>query len=228
MTPKNIATTRQPDDILFASAVSVANARRLQRLAKDGKLVRLVKGIYVPVATPEETASLIRRNWQRVAAALVPGAVVSHISALTKGLNTDGAVTLSHPTIFNKSIKLPGVTLVLLKGPGQLPGDLPLGNTGLFWASRARAILENLGKKAPRRLGREAVEQHLVDILNASGEKALNDVRDRAAEIAFALEAEQELATLARLIGALLGTRSRNELKTRDGQLVANGTPVDK
>lgn len=228
MTPKNIAATRQPDDILFASAVSVANARRLQRLAKDGKLVRLVKGVYVPVATAEETASLIRRNWQRVAAALVPGAVVSHISALTKGLNTDGAVTLSHPTIFNKSIKLPGVTLVLLKGPGQLPGDLPLGNTGLFWASRARAILENLGKKAPRRLGREAVEQHLVDILNASGEKALNDVRDRAAEIAFALEAEQELATLARLIGALLGTRSRNELRTRNGQLVANGTPVDK
>ena len=224
---KNKASTRQPQDILFASEGSAGDARRLQRLAKDGKLVRIAKGIYVPTATAEETVSLVRRNWQRIAAVLLPGAVVSHISALTKGLSTEGFVTLSHPTVFNKSIKLPGVTLVLLKGPGQLPGDLPLGTTGLFWASRPRAILENLGKKAPRRLSREALEQHLVDILNASGEKALNHTRDRAAEIAATLDAEQELDTLQKLVGALLGTHSRGQLRTRGGQLVASGIPVD-
>ena len=228
MISKKIAHSRQAEDILFASEVSAADARRLQRQAKDGKLVRLAKGIYVSAATPEETASLVRRNWQRIASVLVPGAVVSHISALTKGLSAEGAATLSHPTVFNKSIRLPGVTLVLLKGPGQLPGDLPLGNTGLFWASRPRAILENLGRKAPRRLGRDAVEQHLVDILNASGEKALNATRDRATEIAASLGAQQELDTLVGLVGALLGTRSRGQLRTRSGQLVASGTPVDR
>lgn len=214
--------------LVYSSHLPTAAQRQLQRQKRAGLLVRLAKGIYAPVDSAEATASLVRRDWQAVAAALAPGAVVSHISALTRGLTVDGIVTLSHPTLFNKSIKLPGVTLVLLKGPGPLAGDLPLGKSGLHWSSRARAILENAGGKSKSRVSQEALEQHLIDILNASGEQALNAVRDHAAGIAAPLSMERELANLQKWISALLGTHSRGRLKTRSGQLVARGMPVDR
>ena len=214
--------------LVFSAGLPAAARRQLQRQKRSGTLIRLAKGLYAPVASAEVMASWVRRDWQAIAAALVPGAVVSHISALTRGLTADGIVTLSHPSLFNKSIKLPGVTLVLLKGPGPLAGDLPLGQSGLHWASRARAILENIGGKAKRRLNGEALEQHLVDILNASGAPALNAVRDNAAGLAVPLGMEREWAALQKLVSALLGTHSRGQLKTRNAQLVAIGMPVDR
>ena len=160
----------------------------------------------------------------------MPQAVVSHVSALTRGLTSEGYVTLSHPTRYNRTIQLPGVDLVLLRGPSAQPGDLALGGTGLYWASSARALLENLGRvvgKRPARVGREAVEDRLVGILNASGEAALNQIRDAARALAPALQAQDAFDTLNTIIGMLLGTYSRGELRTRAGQLLAQGTPVD-
>jgi hypothetical protein len=89
-------------------------------------------------------------------------------------------------------------------------------------------VLENLGKKAPRRIGRDGVERYLVNVLNASGERALNEIRDQAAALAKPLSATSELETLRAIVGALLGTHSRAELHTPDGKLVAQGTPADK
>jgi hypothetical protein len=105
---------------------------------------------------------------------------------------------------------------------------MAIGNSGLHWASRPRHLLENLGKKAPRRLGRDAVESLLTDILNASGEKAMNAIRDHAVALAPPLAMEKEAETLRVVIGALLGTHERAQLHTKAGQLVAKGTPVDK
>jgi hypothetical protein len=173
MTSKNIAAARQRDVFLAASA-SAAEVRGFQRMAQAGTLVRVARGVYVTAGAREEVEQRIRRAWQEIAGALVPGGVVSHLSALTAGMTADGTVTLSHPTLYGKTIGLPGLSLVLLRGPGPLPGDLPLGNTGLHWASRPRMLIENLGKKAPRRAGRDAVEAQLVAILAAAGESALN------------------------------------------------------
>ncbi len=155
---------------------------------------------------------------------------MSHISALTRGLTQAGYVTLSHPTRYNRTIKLPGVDLVLLKGSPPQPGDLPLGNTGLHWASRHRALLENLGRVTadrPTRAGKEAVEEQLVSILNASGEDALNLVRDAARALAPALGAEKAFDELNATVGLLLNTHQKGQLRTKGGQLVAQGTPVD-
>jgi hypothetical protein len=107
---------------------------------------------------------------------------------------------------------------------------MALGDSGIFWASQARALLENLGrvvKRRPTRAGRDAVEEKLVSILNASGENVLNRVRDDARRLAPALDAGKAFAELDGLVGALLKTHSKGELRTRLGQLVANGTPVD-
>ena len=101
----NLAKKRQLDDIVVVGN-NLAVARRLQRAAKSGEIFRLAAGIYCPVGTDEEIQSLVRRSWQKIAGALVPGAVVSHISAFTQGVSHEGILTLSHPTRFNKTINL--------------------------------------------------------------------------------------------------------------------------
>jgi hypothetical protein len=183
--------------------------------------------VYVEAGDPAEIELRVRSNWQTLAGTVAPGAVVSHISAMTSGLLADRSVVLTHPTQSKKRIQLPGLTLVMVAGPGPLPGDLPIGNTGLYWAGRARWLVENLGKQAGRRAGRDAVEERLVSILSVSGERALNEIRDQAMALAEPLSAHKSVELLRTIIGALLGTHVRGKLHTRAGQLVAQGMAVD-
>jgi hypothetical protein len=160
----------------------------------------------------------------------VPGAVVSHRSALAGGITADDAIVLSHPTRYNKKFELPGLTAYTVKGPSNLPGDMPLGSDGLYFASRPRQLLENLGRARgpyPRSAGQEAVGQTLVKILDASGETELNRIRDAARDLSKPLAMEREFSKLNGIIGALLTTRADGKLKTREGRLVAKGTPID-
>src|SRR5437588_793461 len=108
---------KRPTDELFFASESRGLARQFQRRASAGELVRIAPGTYVLNGDPAEVEGRVRRNWQTLAGHLVEGAVVSHISAFDKGMTSDGYVTLSHPTQFNNTIKLPGLKLVLLKGP---------------------------------------------------------------------------------------------------------------
>lgn len=216
------------EDIVLSAALSRADAKRIERLTKAGQLKRLRPGMYVNAAlTDPETELVVRRNWQRIAGAMAPGGVVSHISAMTSGLQAGHLVTISHPTINHKTVRVPGLAIMLLPGPGPLAFDLPLRDTGLYWAGRTRVILENLGKKAPRRVGREAVEKLLVTVLNCSGANALDEICDQAASLCIPLGKEKEAATLRSIIGALLGTHARGELRTPQGLLATQGTPVD-
>lgn len=228
----NIVPARQThfaNDIVLSASLSAAEVRKLQRMVKANQMQRLRPGIYITAGLSEAEISLqVQRNWQRIAGTVAPGGVVSYISAMTKGIQDDNNITISHPTIHGKKIILPGLTIVLLRGPGPLAFDMPLGNTGLHWASRARFVLENIGKSAPRRAGRDIVERFLITVLNSGGERVLNDIRDHAASIAPALGMQKEEVTLRSLIGALLGTHDRGELRTRDGQLMVKGTPVDE
>jgi Fic/DOC family len=223
-----IASKRQDESVFLVGGLSSAEARKVQRLALAGKLLRIASGVYVRNGEASAVELLVRQHWQRIAGALVPGGVVSHISAMLGKINADHSVVISHPTVFGKKIVLPSLTLVLVRGPGPLPSDLPLGATGLHWAGRTRMLLENIGKSAPSRGGAPAVESFLVTVLNASGEKALNDIRDQAAEIGPLMGLEKELTKLRALIGSLLGTHAQGTLKTKDGRLVAQGTPVDQ
>ncbi|MET0265539.1 MAG: Fic family protein [Duganella sp.] len=224
------ADSRQTlQEVIIVATLSPTEGRALQRRAKAGEVQRLHAGVYLVCgSTHEEMEACVRRNWQRIAGAIVPGGVITHISAMTTGLLSDGRLTLSHPTMYRKTVALPGLILVLMHGPGPLAGDMPLGNTGLYWASPPRMFLENLGRKAPSKAGREEVEHRLIEVLNASGEGALNRLRDDCAALAESLGRPGEVALLRTIIGALLGTHERGELKTKDGQMLARGTPVDQ
>ena len=229
-----IARTRRPDaadDLQISAPGDATEARRLQRAAKSGALLRVAERIYIRNGSPEDLSHRVRSQWQNIAGALYPGAVVSHLSAFKGGMTAEGLLMLSHPTSFNRKRALPGgLTIVLMKGPGRLPQDIALGSSGLFWSSRARTLLENLGasRTVPlRRAGRDKVEEHLTNILNAAGAVELNRVRDHARQLAGALDANKEFKALDSMIGALLGTRAKGRLKTRMGRLVAAGTPAD-
>jgi hypothetical protein len=215
------------DELLFASGMPRAQARKLQRQAEAGTLRRVAKGVYAPPVPDDELASLVRRNWQKVVGILIPGAVVSHKSAMNGGPSPEGDIIVSHPTAYNKKVVLPGLQIRVVHGPGPLPGDLPMGNTGVHYAARARFLLENIGRKGELRVPRDELEEFLVHVLNASGEKALNEIRDSAAALAHTLAADKALEQLRSIIGALLGTHAKGELKTWAGQAVASGAPVD-
>ncbi|MEP7181384.1 MAG: Fic family protein [Betaproteobacteria bacterium] len=223
------APMRHWDDVVRAS--DRADARTLNRAVQRGELQRIAPSLYVPAGPAAEVEERVRRNWQRVAAALMPEAVVSHLSAFSGGATEAHLLTLSHPTRFNRNIAVPGLKLVVLRGPGNLPGDMKLGEQPLYWSSRPRMVLENLTRtteREPRAAGRERVEELLVDVLAASGEDALNRLRDDARGLAPALAKEAEFAVLDRMVAALLGTHPKGELRTKAGQLVAQGTPADK
>jgi Uncharacterized conserved protein len=225
--PLSLAEKRLSDDILFANGDPKFD-RGLQRRAKEGHLKRVAPGVYVQPGTDEEVAGRIKRNWQKIAAHAVPGAVVSHRSALTGGITPSDEVVLSHPTRFNRRIRYPGLTLVLLKGPGPQPRDLRLGSLDLYWASQERALLENLGRAAATtRAARDDIEERLITSLNASKEAGLNQIRDRARELVEPLGAQTSYDVLNGLIGALLSTHSKGVLKTKAGLAIAQGTPID-
>ena len=223
------ALLRHWEDVIRPS--DRAEARTLNRAVQRGELQRIAPSLYVPAGTKADVEERVRRNWQRLAAAMVPDALVSHLSAFIGGVTETHLLTLSHPTRFNRSIAIPGLKLVVMQGPGNLPGDMKLGEQPLYWSSRPRMVLENLSRTTERErrtAGRKRVEELLVDVLAASGEESLNRLRDDARALAPALGKEAEFAALDRIVAALLGTHSKGELRTKAGQLVAQGTPVDR
>lgn len=226
----NLAATRQDDVFITRGNESGAETRAIQRRAKEGELTRIAEGVYLREKEPEAQKAVVRRNWFRILGALAPGAVVSYRSAYAGGITPDAVVHLSHPTKFNRKITLPGVQAVLVKGPGPLAGDMPLGNGKLYFASRPRQLLENLSPERGahgKAAGAKAVEELLIKILHANGEAELNRVRDEARALVEPLSFEEQFRKLDKIIGALLASQSGGILKTKEGKLVAKGTPVD-
>ncbi|MEY2334990.1 hypothetical protein [Acidithiobacillus ferrianus] len=131
-------------EVLFAQ--NPAESRRLQRAAAQDLITRIAPGVYVQASPgdPEHIAMVVQRHWQKILGRIIPEAVVSHLSAFRGGMTPKGELILSHPTRFNKRMVLPGVVVVLMKGPGPLPGDMPLVLTDKkvsSWISRIPLIL---------------------------------------------------------------------------------------
>lgn len=218
------------DEVLITRGAPPAVARAIQRRARSGELAKIAEGIYAREKDRDGQVAIVRRHWAPILGALVPNAVVSYRSALAGGPTEDGVVFLSHPTNFNRRITLPGLRAVLVQGPSALAGDMPIGGEHLFYASRPRQLLENLApQRGPRgkSAGAKAVEERLIAILTASGEAELNRVRDAARGLAAPLRLESEFEKLDAIVGALIATREAGILKTKEGRLVAKGTPVD-
>jgi hypothetical protein len=206
------------------------DSRWASRAAKRGEIRRLARGLYT-TNLHEPAEQLVRRRWYEVAALYFPGAVIVDRSAVLARPTEDGSLFLdigSGPTN-PRAVALPGLTLRPRNGPGPIEGDVRF--IGLHMSSQARAALENLRPSrartgVARTLRREEIEQWLDRIARARGASSLNELRDRAREIASALGAEARFDELERLIGALLGTRDA-PLRTAEARARRAGLGYD-
>jgi hypothetical protein len=188
------------------------DARQLQRLAKQGKLRRIHPGIYTDDLT-QPIEAIVRRELYALCAAIAPGAIISHRSALETKPTPGGRFYLTGS--YRREIPLPGTTLRITKGSGPLGSDIkiPTFAGDAFVSSQARALLENLqpsrGDAAERRaLGAAQVEQWLDRFIARNAASPVSRLRDTARKIARPLGLSTEFKRLDSTIGAMLGTRT--------------------
>lgn len=120
----------------------------------------------------------------------------------------------------------------LLPGPGPQPADRPFGATPLYFASEARALLENLQPGRARAgvsktLPLAEVEEFLERVLRVRGEEGLNELRDQAKAVVETLGWPAELARLTQIIAALLATAPSKLLTSPVAQARVLGLPYD-
>ena len=212
--------------LLLYAELTPAQKRAVQRDLQGGKLQRIVTG--VASTLPEaDWPALIARERLRVLVALFPGAVLSHRSALAGGQPVAGVIHLTANS--KRTVELPGLTVMLWKGPPPAVGDAPMLGCELYFPSLPRLLLENLQpSRGPHRraAGREAVEQRLLETCDARGEDALTQLREHARSLAPVLGMQAEFDVLDDLVGSILGTRA-SRLTTPEGLARTAPMPYD-
>jgi fido (protein-threonine AMPylation protein) len=195
----NLPEIFRPDDSRWAS-----------RAAKRGEIRRLARGLYTS-NLDESAERLVRRRWYDVGALYFPGAVIVDRSAVLAGPADDGSLfmDIGLRPVNPRRVALPGLTLRPRNGPGPVGNDTRF--IALYISSPARMVLDNLRPSrarsgVSRTLRHDELEEYLDRIARVRGAQALNELRDDARAIAPALGAEEQLAELDGLVGALLGT----------------------
>lgn len=214
-------------EIIFSSS-DKAISKQISRLEKAGKIRKIAPRLYSPNFT-DSPETLIRRNLFAILGKLYPGAVLSHRSALEFQPTAAGHLFLTYS--YTKKIQLPGITLRFLQGHGRIEGDNPL--SGELYASQLeRALLENL--QPSRQSGPESktcpipeLENRLEQVVRTRGENGLNELRDRAREVALQLGMEAEFEKLNKLVSALLASRPSGLLSSLLAVARALGFPYD-
>jgi fido (protein-threonine AMPylation protein) len=218
----------QPEVFLSATETS----RAVGVAVKAGRARKIGPRLYTR-NTDEPLDRVVRRNWQRIAAAYFPGAVVVDRSAFEAKPSDDGSLFLDAGPDYTarRPIRLPGLTLRPRRGHGPAPGDMPFMEN-LHFSGQARKFLDNLrpsrarGESIARTLSKPEIEDELVRIAARRGTEALNELRDQAREIAPILDVEQEMGLLDHLIGAIQGTRDV-ELTTAAARAQRQGLGFD-
>lgn len=201
---------------------------QISKLEKAGKLRKIAPRIYTSNFddTPED---IVRRNIFTILGRLYAGSLLSHRSALE--FTPTSANQLFVTYTYTKKVVLPGITLRFLEGPGPIEGDNPLSGE-LYASQQERALLENM--QVSRRPGPESktltlpeVEEKLEQVIRVKGEEGLNELRDRAHEIAEQLGMHAEFQKLNKLISALLKTKPSKILSSPLAVARALGAPYD-
>lgn len=204
------------------------NSRETGKLIRQGLVRKIAPRLYTS-SLEEPPEKIVRRNWYRLASDLFPDAFLSHRSALERMPTQEGHLYLTRS--YKGTAELPGLTLHFLKGPAPLEDDmLFFGN--LKASGLSRAYLENLQRKKgtgeeSKTLSRREFEEKMEAFLRVKGEDALNQVRDRAKQIAPLLGMKKEMKELDQLITDLLGTGLSKNLVSPIARARVFGDPVD-
>ena len=214
-------------EVVFSSSHSKFS-KQISKLLIAGKLRKIAARIYSPNFT-DSPETLVRRNLFAILGKLYPGSMLSHRSALEFQPTPAGHIFLTYS--YTKKINLPGVTLRFIKGHGPIEGDNPLSGE-LYASQMERALLENI--QVSRQPGPESktitlpkLEERLEQVVRVKGEAGLNELRDKAREIAEKLGMQNEFEKLNKLISALVSTHPRKILSSPLAVARAFGNPYD-
>jgi hypothetical protein len=203
-------------------------SKEIGKLEKEGLIKKIAPRLYTSNMA-EASEIIVRRNWYRILSELYPKAFLSHRSALERMPTKGGHIYLTHS--YTDITELPGITIHFLKGHAPIADDeLFFGN--LKASGLARAYLENLQSSRGsgeelKKLSREQLEEKIESILRVKGEDALNQIRDRAKQIAPELRMEKEWAALNQLITDMLGTGLSKNLVSPIAKARVLGEPID-
>jgi len=199
----------------------------IYKAVKNGAIQKIGPKLYTS-NTKDDPAQIVRQNIWQIVSLLVPGMVVSNRSAIENKISPDNRIYLTGE--YTRDIKLPGIELVVLKGPGPIAGwDNPMFD--FFIACRERAYLENLTKTKAKgselkNLPQHELEERLILVFKSGGEKEMNKLRDRAKQLSILLGLEPECKKLDTIIGGILGTQEA-ELKSPLGKAYSIGAGYD-
>ena len=206
---------------------SQSNRAQLSRWASAGRALRLTPGVYALDATlpPEAVA---RQHRLAVIAHVWPGAVLCGRSALSGAEPVEGFVYVAHPQPPRTAdLRLPGLTVRMQRGPGQLPGDMSLPE-GLWLSGPARSLVENVhtvGRPQSSQAGSAAVEDRLEELARTGGAGRVRGTLEQLDLIASSFDAAAVTFVRIRLV-ALLGTVTGSPRTTALGARLA-GEPYD-
>lgn len=214
-------------EIVFSSA-DTFTTKQIGKLVKERLLRKLIPRVYTS-NNLEEDKVIIQKNLWMLIANLLPESMLSHRSAIEFKLTDAENIYLTGQN--KKVYNWHGIKIRMTIGPQRLADDYPLYDQ-LYVSSLERALLENLmpsrtvnGEK--RTLKQEKVEERLLQELNAKGESALNEIRDRAKEIADTFGWEKAFSKLNKLIGSILSSQPKDILQSPIALANALGEPYD-
>lgn len=215
-------------EIIFASNDTTLS-RQIGKFEKSGIIKKIAPRLYTSNLN-ESSEEIIRRNIFTIIGKLYPGAVLSHRSAFEFKPTSANQIFVTYT--YTKKNELPGITIRLMEGMSAIEGD-NLFSGGLYVSQQERAFLENL--QTSRQVGAISktitlpeIENKLEQIIQTKGEKGLNQLRDKAREIADILGMKSEFEKLNKLISAILTTKPSKILSSPYALARALGNPYDK
>lgn len=194
-------------------ATTPSKAKALARLTAAGKAQKITSGIYAVGATlPIER--VVRSHQNEIVAHVWPGGVYCGISALSAGAPKEEKIFVTHSAPERTTqLKLAGVTIFPIIGPGALPGDIALPS-GIFTSGPARKLIENstlVGHPARHRAGNKVAEDLMDELARYGGASAVMDTLQSLDVIAPNFDAQIVEKVRVRL-AALLGTHGEGML----------------
>ncbi len=214
-------------EIVFSSKNN-RESKQISQQLKAGLLRKIAPKIYT-TKLEEAASEIIYRNRYQIISHLFPGAIISHRTAFEGDVKPGGSLFLTYSQ--RRNLSLPGLTIRLIKGEFSKQGTNPFLET-LYISCYERILLENLQLSRQRgnvrkTVDKAAVEHRLETLCRIQGEAELNRLRDRAKTLAASIGMIPEFHQLDEIIGAILGTRSNEVLKTASARARAQGLPYD-
>jgi len=211
---------------VFVSSTDIS--AQVSQAVSDGKLKKIASRLYTKnfVDDPEV---IVKRNWYYLLKEYYPDALIADRTALENRSSEDGSVFIISDK--KRNTDLPGITFNPRKGHGPLESDLSFIND-LYITSEPRTLLENMRPSRARKssvsrtLSREEMEEKLDKLFRLKGDDYVNQIRDKARDIAKVLDMMYEFRQLDDLIGSLQGTRE-TELKTNVAKARQDEEPYD-